>query len=205
MKLRLFTLSIIVILSFSSCIEHEVIPPPKQEVELSATFIGDIDGITIEYVENVNGMYSESTVAKEILTNQQPSSATYYSEMKSNEILDYLQVGIGKVSFQSSITSSPSLSQFESFFVGNTMPNYATAADGGVEIVYRDAFGEVWKSDISNPDPQAFEFTYLEQASDASGDYMKFEAQFNCKLYNFDLTNFITLENGVYKAFFKRQ
>jgi hypothetical protein len=205
MKFKLFAIPVLAVSMLFSCVEHEVIPPPSPSVDLTCSFIADIDGTTIEYVENVDGMFCEGTIAKEILPNPQPSSAVYYSEMKSNSQNDFFQIALGKVEFQASVTPEPSLSQFEAFMLANTQPAYATEADGGIEIVYRDNANNIWISDISNPDPQNFEFTSFVQESDDNADYMKFEATFNCKLYNDDLTDFITVENGVYKAFFKRK
>ena len=40
-------------LMFSSCIEHEVIPPPVPMVDLSCHFYGEINGAEVELVENV--------------------------------------------------------------------------------------------------------------------------------------------------------
>ncbi|MGB0933209.1 MAG: hypothetical protein ACPGU5_02940 [Lishizhenia sp.] len=205
MKFRIFAVALVAIFSLFSCIEHEVVPPPSTTVDLSSTFIADIDGTTIEYVENVNGMYAQGTLSKEILPDPDPSSAIYFSEMKSNSQSDLFKIALGKVDFQASVTQEPSLAQFEAFMLSNTQPAFASGAEGGIEITYTDHANNVWSSDASSLEPQNFEFTSFVQESDENADYMKFEAAFNCKLFNSDTTDFISIENGIYKAFFKRK
>lgn len=205
MKFKVFAVAILAISTLFSCVDHEVVPSPSSTLELPFTFIADIDGTTIEYVKNVDGMYSQGTIAKEILPNPDPSSAIYFSEIKSNSQSDLFKISLGKVDFQASVTSEPSLSQFEAFMLSSTQPAFTPGADGGIEIMYRDHSNIVWKSDASSLEPQNLEFTSFVQESDDENDYMKFEAVFNCKLYNSDTTDFITLENGVYNAYFKRK
>ena len=45
----------------SSCIEHEVIPPPEPTVELNAHFYGEFNTAPVELTENVLGYANNCT------------------------------------------------------------------------------------------------------------------------------------------------
>jgi hypothetical protein len=194
------------LLSFNSCIEHEVIPPPKPVVELECSFSATINGAAYTLIEDVGGMYCESTKSKQINPAPQSSTATYNAIKKSDVQLDYVNVSLGKLSFNADVEADPSLEQFENFFNTNLNPPFSIAANAGVEIVFRDAAGAVWFSNPNSTNPQNFTFTSLIQESDELNDYMKFNATFTCYMYN-DLANptdSIHVENAVFKSHFKR-
>lgn len=206
--MKLFNLFILVftLLSFNSCIEHEVIPAPKPMVELECSFSATIDGASYNLIEDVGGMYCVSTKAKEINPSPQPSTATYNATMKSDVQLDFIQVSLGKLNFNADVDADPTLEQFTTFFNANANPDFSIGASTGVEVVFRDAAGNVWFSNPASVDPQSFSFTSLVQESDESGDYMKFEATFSCTMVD-DLvapTASLSLQNALFKAHFKR-
>jgi len=74
MKYFNLVVAISLLLVFNSCIEHEVIPPPKPVVELECSFTATVDGTPYSLVMDVNGMYCESTKSKEINPSPQPST-----------------------------------------------------------------------------------------------------------------------------------
>jgi hypothetical protein len=187
-----------------SCIEHEVIPPPKDEVELNSSFSAMLEGIEYELIQDVDGYYCDPTQAKEILPNPQPSTVTYYSAIKSDAESGYIQIGIGKLNFNAD--ANPSVEQFTTFFNSNTNPLYSLDAEDGIEIIFRDGSGNIWKSFEGAGYPQDFTFTSLVQESDELGDYMKFVANFSLELYD-DIvtpTDTILMENAVFEGYFKR-
>src|SRR5690554_6100781 len=189
-----------------SCIKHEVIPPPPVKVELPASFKGTLEGASYEIIKDVNGYYCESTQAKEILPTHQPSKITYYSSIKSDKQLDFVQISLGKLNFNADVSITPSVEDFKMFFNNNVNPSFKSGAEGGVEIVYRDGQGGVWYSDEASTLPQDFTFTSLVQESDEKGDYMIFTAKFNVSLVNSILspTDTIVFENATFEGFFKR-
>ena len=198
--------SLVGIAILASCIEHEVIPPPKPEVDLTASFSGQLEGSNYELIQDVNGYYCEATQAKEILPTPQPSTVTYYSAIKSDSQLDFIQIGIGKLNFNADNSIDPSVEQFTSFFNSNTSPDYSLDAESGVEIVFRDGQGNVWRSMEGTGEPQDFQFTSLTQESDENGDYMKFTAQFNVSLFD-DIqnpTDTIVFENAIFEGYFQK-
>lgn len=197
--------SLLGIAILASCVEHEVIPPPKPEVELNASFTSQLEGSDYELIQDVNGYYCDPTQAKEILPTPQPSTVTYYSAIRSDSQIDFIQIGVGKLNFNADNSINPSVEQFTSFFNSNTAPLYSTDAEDGVEIVFRDGQGNVWRSMEGTGEPQDFQFTSLVQESDEEGDYMKFTAQFNVSLFD-DLqnpTDTVVFENAIFEGYFK--
>lgn len=190
----------------ASCVEHEVIPPPKEEVDLSCSFSATIEGDDYELIHDVNGYFCNPSQAKEILPTPQPSSVKYYSEIRSDAQMDFLKVGLGSLSFNADEDIDPTVEQFAAFFNSNMLPDFDEDAEEGVEIVFRDGQGTVWTSMDTTQEVQNFEFTSLVQESDEEGDYMKFTATFDVSLFD-DLeqpTDTLVMENAVYSGYFER-
>lgn len=197
---------ILSLLILPSCIKHEVIPAPTPEVDLPASFRGLLQGSAYEIIKDVNGYYCDATQAKEILPTPQPSKIIYYSSIKSEQQLDFIQIGIGKLNFNADANIVPTIDAFTAFFNNNVNPDYKLGANGGVEIVYRDGQGGIWISDENSLLPQDFTFTSLVQESDENGDYMKFTATFNVSLVD-DVTtptDTIVFQNAVFDGYFQR-
>jgi hypothetical protein len=191
---------------FTSCVEHEVIPAPKPQVDLPASFSSLLQGSSYEIIKDVNGYFCDATQAKEILPTPQPSKIIYYSALKSDQQLDFIQIGLGKLNFNADANIAPTIEAYTAFFNNNITPDFKLGADGGVEVVYRDGTGGVWISDEASILPQNFTFTSLVQESDENGDYMKFTAEFNVSLVD-DLTtptDTIEFQNAVFEGYFKR-
>lgn len=203
--LNLFVVSA-ALLSLSSCVEHEVIPAPKPVVELECAFSATINGSAYILIEDVGGMYCESTKSKEINPFPQASTATYNAIKRSDIQLDYINVSLGKLSFNADVNADPNLDQFTTFFNANLTPNFSAGAIVGVEIIFRDAAGDVWFSNPASLNPQNFTFTSLIQESDDENDYIKFDAAFTCYLYdNLAIpSDSILVENAIFKSHFKR-
>ena len=189
----------------NSCIEHEVIPPPSSMVDLSSNFYGEIDGTQVVLTENVLGYTNNANKAKNILPPPDASMARYFSEMSSTESMMKIKVGLGSLDLDASLLSDPSLNAFNEFFTSTNLPAYSNDALTGFEVTFTDAFGTEWKSDenrmISFMDA---EFTEITQESDSDGDYSQFICNFKCYAYNFDFSDSVKIENGVYQGWFKR-
>lgn len=204
-------LSIIIgIAMLSSCIKHEVIPAPTPRVDLPASFTASLNGFGYEIIKDVDGYSCKASQAKELLPTPQLSNMIYYSSLQSQEKLDFIQIGIGKLKFNADHNLDPSLVAFKDFFADNPTRNFSNSAEDGVEIIFRDGNGKIWKSDESIPG-QSFEFTEVVQESDEFGDYLKFTAKFNAVLV-FDIADvdhpdygsITTIENATFQGYFKR-
>lgn len=202
-------------LILSSCIEHEVIPPPEPKVELYAHFIGDINGAPVELTENVLGYYLECTTAKYILPPPDASTAVYYSEMTSDQVQTSVKIGMGSVAWDANVSAEPTLTSFNAFFQTNLLPSYSDDALTGFEFTYTDGTGRVWKSSETSVNVQDVEFTGVVQESDNSGDYSKYVCNFNCFVYSLNPDSLaqnppvvhldsIPITNATYQGWFER-
>lgn len=202
---KTFSILLLTTMMFS-CVEHEVIPPPKEEVELNSSFSAMLGGAEYELIQDVDGYYCDPSQAKEILPTPQLSTVTYFSAMKSDASMDFIQIGIGKLNFNADASIDPSVDQFSTFFNSNTTPDYSLEAEDGVEVVFRDGAGNIWTSYQDSGEPQDFTFTSLSQESDEEGDYMKFVANFTLELYDDldDPTDTLLMENAVFEGYFKK-
>ncbi len=200
---------------FSSCIEHEVIPPPEPKVDLYAHFYGVINGAPVELTENVLGYFNDCTTAKYILPPPDFSSAVYYSEMKSAQVATAVKIGMGSVNWDATIANEPTLNSFNGFFATNLFPNFSNDAIQGFEFTYRDGTGREWKSSETSVNFQDVEFTGVVQESDNTGDYSKFVCNFDCYVYSLHPDSLalnppviqldsIKIEDAVYEGWFQR-
>lgn len=196
----------IALLGVQSCVEHEVIPPPKPQVDLECSFSATIDSADYELLEDINGFYCDPAQEKIILPNPQPSSVKYLAAIRSGEQLDYIQLKIGKLLFSADISPDPSEEDFKNFFEANADPDYSIDAENGVQVAFRDNAGNVWMSTPNSQDFLSFDFSALDYETDEEGDYMKFTASFSCNLYDDieDPTDTVVVENAIYKGYFKR-
>lgn len=201
-------LAIIIVTSMvsTSCIKHEVVPAPTPKIELSASFSASLGGSPYELINDVDGYYCEATQSKLINPTPQPSTVVYFSAIKSQQKLDYVQIGIGKLSFNAVTKSVPTLVAFTNYFKDMGPIAFSNDALNGVQIIYRDGSGGVWFSDENMTDPQSFALTSVSQESDESGDYTVFTANFSASLVdNIAVpTDTIRFDNAVFKGYFKR-
>lgn len=199
----------------SSCIEHEVIPPPEPTVELNAHFYGEANGAPVEFTENVLGYTNNCTSAKYILPPPDFSEAVYFAEMSSNQIATSVRIGLGASPWDASLTAEPTLATFNSFHQSNLFPAYSDDGFSGFEATYRDGTGREWNSSQFSLNTQNVEFTGVIQESDNSGDYSKFICNFDCWMYSLNPDSAalipvvlhldsIHMQNAVYEGWFQR-
>ena len=124
--------------------------------------------------------------------------------MSSPQVATSIKVGLGSMVWDASLAADPGLTTFNTFFTDNDLPVYSTFGSSGFEVTYRDGFGSEWKSLDTSPNPQDVEFVNIKQESDSSGDYSLFTCNFNCYAYNFDFSDSINIQNGIYQGWFKR-
>lgn len=203
--------SIVLVVAFlSSCIKHEVIPPPVPRVDLPASFTASINGEGYELIKDYQGYTCKATQAKELLPTPQLSNMIYYSAMQSEEKLDFVQIGVGRLKFNAEYDLDPSLEVFKNYFLDNPVHSTSNGALEGFEVTFRDGTGKIWKSNEDLGEIDNFEFTSLKQESDEFGDYMKFIAKFNAVLMldvdenHADYGQTMTIANAVFQGYFER-
>jgi hypothetical protein len=179
MEFKKFTFSLLTVaLLGASCVEHEVIPPPKPEVELECSFTASVEGTDYDLVEQVDGFFCDPTESKILNPSPQPSFVTYFASIRSQDELDYIQVKLGRLQFNADMEPDPTVESFENFCMSSVTPNFSEEAIDGVEVVFRDAQGQVWMSNPASLEPQNFQFSAMNLESDDNNDYMKFIANF---------------------------
>ena len=182
-----------VVLGFTACIKHEIIPAPEPKVDLVCHFNGSISGTLLELTQNVKGYYMETN--KSIFVPPMGlAQATYYSEMKSSDDLVAIRISMGSMRWDGNGTDGPPSNVFNDFFTNNLIPNYMTGASStplntaGVEVAYRDGVGNIWLSKETDDATNTMEFTNISQETDKTGDYSKYVANFNCRVYHTFIT-----------------
>lgn len=203
MKLKFFFLAIAATGALASCIKHEVIPPPKPQVDLSSSFSADTNGTSIIYVKDVDGFLIEATNFRQLQTSPQQSSIIYLNTIRSTNYSDLVKFSVGRAYWDAIGGSFPSVSQFKLFFEGMMNPNYSDDGQNGVMIEWRDSQNKLWRSREASTQPQTFVFTSISQESDEDGDYIKFSSEFSCYLYSLDNLDSVRFENGNYSSYFK--
>lgn len=205
-----------VLLSASSCIEHEVIPPPTNTLDLNATFVGYVNGTQVEFTQNVLNYKGYSDKYMAIYASPLLSKMLFISEMKSLTDQRAIRLTFGSLDWDASANSTPTLTMFNDFHTSSSGINlpfqdWANLIDvantvDGVQIEYTDQAGLVWISRASDPG-QVAKFTVIDQATDKTGDYSLFEVTFSCKVWRYNvqtqLDESLNISNGKLRAWFK--
>lgn len=200
---------------FSACIEHEVIPPPTNKVDLNASLIGYVNGTQFELTQNVNGYKAITEDTAVVLASPALSKVIYTSTIFSNQNAQSLSLMFGTLDYDASANTEPTLSMFNDWTMTNSgipilfkdKATMVAQSVDGVQVTYTDNTGKVWYSRETDPG-QVANFTILKQASDGTGDYSMFEATFSCKVWYVDpqttVASSLDITNAKYRAWFKR-
>lgn len=200
----------VLVLGFSSCIEHEIVPPPTNTVNLDCNFSGYISGTQVEFTQNVNSYLGNTSSETFIQPSPLPSRRVYMFEMTSPLNPVSVRLKLGALNWDVAANTEPSLTMFNDFNTNasTTAPSYSNAAIAGFEVTYIDNTSRVWVSKENNPVPQSVAFTNIKQQSDGSGDYSFFDCNFSCYVYSVNpqtnLIDSLPIQNGKYHGWFKR-
>ena len=207
--LKTLSLCFILSMSFFSCIEHEVIPPPVNNVDLNAAFIGFVNGTQIEFTQNVLGYGAVSQNAEDINPSPALSKMTYGTRIQSIYNPQAIQVKFGAQEWDVAQNAYPTVSMFNEWLnlYSNTPVPFSNQGLQGVEVEYTDNNGVTWVSRDTDPNQTAtFEFTGSQ--SDNTGDYSFFKCTFTCLVWRYNaqtaLDESINIENGIITSWFKK-
>ena len=196
-------------LILSSCIEHEVIPPPLTTVDLNCHFIGFVNGTQVEFTQNVEGYKAEVSNSEDINPSPALSYKTYGSKITSPYKSQAIRIKFGTLDWDASANAQPTVAMFNAWHTGNSgIPiSFSDMGSNGVEIEYTDNNGVVWLSRETDPG-QVANFVIDEQASDNTGDYSMFECSFTCKVWRINpqtnLEESLDITNAKFASWFKR-
>lgn len=213
-------------LAVISCKTHEIIPAPEQKVDLKFHFQGYMRGSFVEFNQNVDGFDLEANKVKTIIPNTF-SRATYYSYIKSPQKGIGIKLLVGEALWDGDNSSDPDVNVFTDLFKNFTQPIFSPegksvslfgAESAGFDVHYKDMNGNFWKGQPGATN--SLEFTYLNQETDKTGDYMKYIAKMNVTLerywweYDYDNLGIVIdstqkhdefqITDGVMKGWFKR-
>ncbi|MDC0272700.1 hypothetical protein OAK67_03390, partial [Crocinitomicaceae bacterium] len=138
----------LVILFTSSCIDHEVIPPPVNTVDLNCYFVGFVNGTQVEFTQNVQGYGAEVVNIEDINPSPTPSKKTYGSQIKSFYYPQSIAVNYGTLNWDAAANSQPTVSMFNDYHQDATTSPVSFSNGGldGIEIEYIDNNGIIWLS-----------------------------------------------------------
>jgi len=211
--MKIFSLSLsllIVLFSVSSCIDHEIVPPPINTVNLDGSFTGYVNGTQVEFTQNVNSYLGNTSSESFVQPSPLPSRRVYMFEMASPSNPVSIRIKLGALNWDLAANSEPSLTMFNDFNTNASLaaPSYSNGAIAGFEVAYTDNTSRIWLSKQNNPVPQAVAFTNIKQQSDGTGDYSFFECNFSCYVYSLNpqtsLIDSLPIQNGKYRGWFKR-
>lgn len=204
---------ILALLTFISCKKKEVnpedenndpIPPPSPIVDLSCHFIGNIGGAAVEITQNVLGYDGVDNDSLYINSSPTLSEAVYSFSMESTSALMSIEIEHGTVLWDYSVSTKPSLAQFNDFHSTDTIPVCADSGLGGFEVKFTDNTGTVWKSDPSSINAQSVLFNNVVLESGSNGDFAKYNSNFTCYVYNAGASDSLLIENAVLQGWFRR-
>lgn len=183
-----------------ACEEHEVIPPPVPLVDLNCSCNALIDDTSYTYKDTC------TYASEKVIGTPGISSARYFSNVEDFGFDEGVQLEIRALEWTDNGTNKPTIDQWQTFFNNNLSPKYypenVDPADA-VIVTWTDPDGNVWTSDSSDLCLSNFTFNSFIQESDTTGDYMKFDASFNCTLWNSSYTASKCLEGGHIKSAFR--
>ena len=205
----IYSFFFLVVLFTTSCIEHEVIPPPVNTVDLNCYFVGFVNGTQVEFTQNVQGYGANVVNYEDINPSPTLSHQTYGSKIKSFYYDQAIQLKFGTLDWDASANSEPTVAMFNDYHSTNSgIPiNFSDNGLAGIEVEYTDNNGVKWLSRESDPGQEGV-FTILGQASDNTGDYSLFECDFSCKVWRINpQTNqdeSLDITNAKFTSWFKR-
>lgn len=200
MKKLLILSGVVGLVSLVACEDHEIIPPPVPIVDLKCACDAVIDDSAVEYTDTCRYFSAKSIVSGGL------SKAAYSTTIQRSNLVQGMKIEICSLEWTDDGSNTPTLEQWQTYFDANMSPNYTTGTiTNGVKIWWTDPNNKVWVSDTGGICFSNFNFVSMIQDSDTTGDYMLFEASFNCKLKNSDYTpdSIKCLENGYVKSAFR--
>jgi len=188
--------------TFSCNNKHEVIPPPLKVAELDCSCKATVDGILYEYTDTCR-YDNQKTINSTSL-----SEGRYSTKIENASMNQGFEIEMRNLEWFDDGSNLPTVEEWKLFFNTNLSPLYYVddnLSSNGVTVKWTDPTGVVWSSDTTSVcSPIDFLYTSMEHDSDATGNYMKYKAVFNCALKNAS-GDVICVENGVVKTSFRRE
>ena len=117
-RMRIFSISLAflaLLMGVSSCIEHEVVPPPTNTVNLDCDFTGYVSGTQVEFTQNIDSYLGNTSSETFVQPSQLPSRRVYMFEMTSPTNPVSIRIKLGALNWDLAANSEPSLTMFNDF------------------------------------------------------------------------------------------
>jgi len=206
-----FLSALVLLVSVSSCIEHEVIPPPTSTVNLTCTFNGYVNGTQVELTQNVNSYLGNTQNVVDINPSPNPSFMVYMAEMLSPNQPLSVRLKLGALNWDAAANIEPTLTMFNNYHTNSAInsQNYGDNVNApGFEVTYTDNNSSIWQSRELYNVPHTVAFSNIKQQSDNTGDYSFFDCNFSCYVYRNNpttsLIDSIYIQNAKYSGYFRR-
>ncbi len=201
----------ILLLIATSCIEHEVIPPPSSTVDLNCTFSGYVNGTQIELTQNVNGYLGNTDNVVDINPSPNPSFMVYMTEMLSPNQPLSVRLKLGALNWDAAANAEPTLTMFNNYHTNSAInqQNYGDNINAfGFEVTYTDNNSSIWVSRELYNVPHTVTFSNIKQESDNTGDYSFFDCSFTCYVYRNNpvsgVLDSLQVQNAKYTGYFRK-
>lgn len=187
MKKTIISGSLVAIVAMFSCTDHEVIPPPVPLVDIDCLCEGTITGMagdsSLTYDDTCT-YSSTKTISSTTL-----SDAQYQTQVLGPGMSPGFEIEMRNLMWSDDGSNNPSSTDWQAFFNNSVTnsPEYSTNTnDNGVVIRWTDPNGKLWVSDTTLGCISNFTYNLFTYDSDTTGEYMEFDAVFNCRMINSD-------------------
>ncbi|MAO32906.1 MAG: hypothetical protein CL824_05300, partial [Crocinitomicaceae bacterium] len=148
--IAVFSITSLLMMSVS-CVEHEVVPPPNNDIDLNAHFqayIGTAGGGAnqVEMTQNVSGYTGSASNTSIINASPIASQMVYSSRMSSFQQTKAIEIKLGALNWDAAVDIEPTKSMFADFHNGSASANilFSDQALNGFEVKYTDDSGMEW-------------------------------------------------------------
>jgi hypothetical protein len=187
MKKTLLSGSLVAILGITACTDHEIIPPPVPLVDIECLCEGSIETLTGDSTFTYDDTCTYSST--KTISTTTLSDAQYQTQMLNSGMNQGFEIEMRNLYWTDEGSNQPTSTDWQAFFnnaVTNS-PNYSTnPVDDGVVIRWTDQNNKVWVSDTTIDCISNFTYNLFTYDSDTTGEYMEFDAVFNCRMINSD-------------------
>jgi hypothetical protein len=187
MKQTLLSGSLIAVIAMASCTDHEIIPPPVPLVSLDCLCEGSIETMTGDSSLTYNDTCTYSST--KTISTTTLSDAQYQTQALNSGMNQGFELEMRNLYWTDDGSNRPTSTDWQAFFNNSvtSSPDYSTnPVDDGIVVRWTDPNGNVWVSDTTLDCVSNFTYNLFTYDADTTGEYMQFDAVFNCRMINSD-------------------
>lgn len=185
MKKTILSGSLVALVAMFSCTDHEIIPPPVPLVDIDCLCEGTIETMTGDSTFTYDDTCTYSST--KTISSTSLSDAQYQTQILGPGMSLGYEIEMRNLYWSDDGSNNPTSTDWQAFFNNavTNPPAYSTdPVDDGVVIRWTDPNGIVWESDTTLGCVSNFTYNLFQYDSDTTGEYMEFDAVFNCRMHN---------------------